>query len=120
MPPSWRGAGGGRRVHRERGRPRRGPPAGAQDRAGLVPDGVGGAHRVTEEEDPWNSHPADRGALKPDLTPSEAADVLWLLNDPSVYHRLVIEQHWDPDRYQDWLTSAFISLLIPESYQPKT
>jgi len=63
---------------------------------------------------------ADRGALKPDLTPSEAADVLWLLNDPGVYHRLVIEQHWDPDRYQDWLTSAFISLLIPESYQPKT
>src|SRR5262245_61775679 len=54
---------------------------------------------------------ADRGALKPDLTPSEAADVLWLLIDPSVYHWLVIEQHWDPDRYQDWLTGAFISLL---------
>src|SRR5215471_15480294 len=30
---------------------------------------------------------ADRGALKPGLTPLEAADVLWLLIDPSVYHR---------------------------------
>jgi AcrR family transcriptional regulator len=63
---------------------------------------------------------ADRGALKPDLTPSEAADILWLLNDPGVYHRLVIEQKWTPDRYQDWLADALISLLIPASYQPQT
>jgi len=65
-------------------------------------------------------HLARRGALKPDLTPLEAADILWLLNDPSVYHRLVIEQKWDPDRYQDWLADALISLLIPASYQPET
>jgi AcrR family transcriptional regulator len=62
----------------------------------------------------------DRGALKPDLTSTEAADILWLLNDPGVYHRLVIEQKWDPDRYQDWLADALISLLIPPSYQPET
>jgi len=62
---------------------------------------------------------ADRGALKPGLTPAEAADVLWLLMDPGVYHRLVIEQGWEPDRYQDWLADAFISLLIPASYQSK-
>ena len=64
--------------------------------------------------------PADRGALKPGLTSAEAADVLWLLNDPGVYYRLVVEQHWDPDRYQDWLTDSLISLLIPASYQPAT
>jgi len=63
---------------------------------------------------------ADRGALKPGLTPAEAADVLWLFNDPGVYYRLVIEQHWDPDRYQDWLADSLISLLIPVSYQPQT
>src|SRR5215472_7364722 len=63
---------------------------------------------------------ADRGALKPGLTPAEAADVIWLLMDPSVYHRLVIEQHWDPARYQDWLADALISLLVPASYQPKS
>src|SRR6516165_800223 len=65
-------------------------------------------------------HLADRGALKPGLTPAEAADVLWLLNDPGVYYRLVIEQHWDPDRYQDWLADSLIGLLIPVSYQPQT
>jgi len=63
---------------------------------------------------------ADRGALKPGMTAPEAADILWLLNDPGVYHRLVNEQHWPPDRYQDWLADALISLLIPASYQPKT
>ena len=63
---------------------------------------------------------ADRGALKPELTPDEAADVLWLLMDPGVYHRLVIEQHWDPDRDQDWLADALVSLLIPASYRPAT
>lgn len=62
---------------------------------------------------------ADRGALKPGLTPSEAADILWLFNDPAVYHRLVLEQHWPPDRYQDWLADAFISLLVPDGYQPE-
>jgi AcrR family transcriptional regulator len=62
----------------------------------------------------------DRRALKPDLTSTEAADILWLLNDPGVYHRLVIEQKWDPDRYQNWLADALICLLIPPSYQPET
>ena len=65
-------------------------------------------------------HLADRGALKPGLTPAEAADVLWLLNDPGVYYRLVIEQQWDPDRYQDWLADSLIGLLIPVSYKPQT
>ena len=44
----------------------------------------------------------------------------WLLNDPGVYYRLVIEQHWDPDRYQDWFADSLISLLIPPGYQPET
>jgi hypothetical protein len=35
---------------------------------------------------------ADRGALRPGLTVSEAADILWLLDGPAVYHRFVIEQ----------------------------
>ena len=62
---------------------------------------------------------AEREALKPELTAFEAADILWLLNDPGVYHRLVIEQKWSPDRYEQWLTDAFISLLIPAGYRPK-
>jgi AcrR family transcriptional regulator len=61
---------------------------------------------------------ADRGALKLGVTPAEAADILWLFSDPGVYYRLVIEQHWTPDRYQDWLAEAFLSLLIAGDYQP--
>ncbi|MBV9381259.1 MAG: TetR/AcrR family transcriptional regulator [Streptosporangiaceae bacterium] len=63
-------------------------------------------------------HLAARGALQPGLTPAEAADVLWLLNDPGVYHRLVTEQGWPPGRYQDWLAGALISLLIAPDYRP--
>lgn len=61
---------------------------------------------------------ADRGALRPDLTTSEAADILWLFN-PDIYHRLVIEQRWSPDRYEQWLTAALDSLLISPGYRPK-
>ena len=71
----------------------------------------------------WHADPgrgADQcDALKPGLTAAEAADILWLLNDPAVYHRLVIEQGWTPDRYQDWLAETFISLLLPAGYQPR-
>jgi AcrR family transcriptional regulator len=55
---------------------------------------------------------ADRNALRPDLSVLEAADVLWLLNDPAVYHRLVLEQGWDPDRYETWLADTLIGLLL--------
>lgn len=61
---------------------------------------------------------ADRGALKPGLTVPEAADILWLLNDPGVYHRLVVEQRWAPDRYEQWLADAFLNLLIVPGYEP--
>jgi AcrR family transcriptional regulator len=62
---------------------------------------------------------ARRDALKPDVTTAEAADVLWLCNDPAVHHRLVVEQGWLPDRYEEWLAEALISLLIRPSYRPK-
>jgi AcrR family transcriptional regulator len=62
---------------------------------------------------------ARREALKPDLTTAQAADVLWLWNDPAVYHRLVVERGWPPDRYEEWLADALISVLIRPGYRPK-
>ena len=59
----------------------------------------------------------DRGALKPGLTVSEAADILTLFNDPAVYHRLVAERHWSEERYQEWMADALITLLIPAGYR---
>jgi AcrR family transcriptional regulator len=57
-----------------------------------------------------------RSALRKDLTPDMAADILWLLNDPTVYHRLVLEQHWPPHRYESWLTDTLVRLLIRDDY----
>jgi AcrR family transcriptional regulator len=62
----------------------------------------------------------ERGALRPDLTVEEAADVLWLLNDSAPYHRLVVEQHWPPARYESWLADTLVALLIAPRYRPKT
>ena len=59
---------------------------------------------------------AARGALPASITVEEAADVLWLLNDPLTYHRLVFERDWSPDRYEQWLGDALVALLVREDY----
>jgi AcrR family transcriptional regulator len=61
---------------------------------------------------------ASRGALRPGLTVSEAADILWLLASPGVYHRFVVEQRWSRDRFEEWLGDALTGLLIDPGYQP--
>jgi AcrR family transcriptional regulator len=61
----------------------------------------------------------ERGALRPDLTVDEAADVLWLLNDSAPYHRLVVEQSWSLTRYESWLADSLVGLLIAPRYRPK-
>lgn len=60
---------------------------------------------------------ADRGALRPGMTAAEAADILWLLGAPGVYHRLVTQQGWPAERFESWLADAFASLLIAPGYQ---
>lgn len=59
-----------------------------------------------------------RGALRADLSTDEAADVLWLFNDPLTYDRLVHQRGWTPERYEKWLADALISLLIDPKYRP--
>jgi AcrR family transcriptional regulator len=60
----------------------------------------------------------ERGALRPDLTVEEAADVLWLFNDSAPYHRLVVEQGWSPERYETWLAEGLLSRLVARGYRP--
>jgi AcrR family transcriptional regulator len=50
--------------------------------------------------------------LRRDLTAEQAADILWLLNDPNVYHRLVLERGWPERRYSNWLADTLISQLL--------
>src|SRR5512132_397281 len=55
-----------------------------------------------------------KGVLRPDLTPDEAAVIFWMLVDPSLYHRLVVDAGWSRDRFRDWLHETFVSqILLP-------
>jgi AcrR family transcriptional regulator len=53
-----------------------------------------------------------RGALRRDLTIARAADILWLHNDPSLYHQLVHKRQWTPGQFRDWLTNALQTQLL--------
>jgi AcrR family transcriptional regulator len=63
---------------------------------------------------------AARGALPDGMTVEEAADVLWLFNDTRVYHRLVLERGWLPERYEQWFADSVIALLVRPDYVPTT
>lgn len=43
-----------------------------------------------------------------------AADIVWVLNDPGLYHSLVYQRHWTPGRYQAWLGATMIRQLLPD------
>jgi AcrR family transcriptional regulator len=51
-------------------------------------------------------------ALRPSLGAGEAADVLWTLNHPSVWHLLVRERGWSRARYEHWLHASFCQQLL--------
>ncbi|WP_027341313.1 TetR/AcrR family transcriptional regulator [Hamadaea tsunoensis] len=53
-----------------------------------------------------------RGALRRGLTINTAADILWLHNDPMLYHQLVHKRQWRPAQFQDWLTLALQTQLL--------
>jgi hypothetical protein len=53
-----------------------------------------------------------RGALRRGLTGAVAADILWLYNDPVLYHQLVHKRHWAPGQFRDWLADALQTQLL--------
>jgi AcrR family transcriptional regulator len=55
---------------------------------------------------------ADKGALRQGISVPEAADVLWSLNHPALYHLLVVERAWPLERYVAWLRDALTSQLL--------
>jgi len=58
---------------------------------------------------------ADKKALRPGLDPQTAADILWTLIDPALYHRLVHRAGWTPDQFRDWLAHTMkTQILQPE------
>jgi AcrR family transcriptional regulator len=55
---------------------------------------------------------ASRAALKPGLSEPEAADILWGLTSPDLYHLFVIERRWAGPRYGEWLCATLEWLLF--------
>jgi len=50
--------------------------------------------------------------LRPDLSPAEAADVLWALTDDALHGALVGERGWTEERFSDWLGDTLCRLLL--------
>ena len=53
-----------------------------------------------------------KGVIRPDVADEEAAAIFWVLVDPSVYHRFVVEAGWSPGRFTDWLEEAFLTQIL--------
>jgi AcrR family transcriptional regulator len=52
------------------------------------------------------------GELRDDLTNDDVADVVWSMNAVEYWVLLVHERHWTTGRFRQWLTDAWIRLLL--------
>ena len=53
-----------------------------------------------------------KGALAPGLDAARAADLLWTLNHPDVWHLLVGERGWSADDYERWFADTACAQLL--------
>ena len=56
-----------------------------------------------------------RGNLREGLDSETAADIVWVLNDPGMYHLLVHGRGWKPSRFQTWLARTMQEQLLGSS-----
>lgn len=56
------------------------------------------------------------GALRPEVSVAEAADVIWSTNSPEFSALLVHDRGWAPERYERWLAAAWKRLLLREPW----
>ena len=50
--------------------------------------------------------------LRPGLSESEVLAVTWTFSGNDLYSMLVLDRGWTPSRYEEWLGSALIDLLL--------
>lgn len=60
----------------------------------------------------------DQGPLREGLELDVAADAVWTLNDPGLYHQLVLEQGWPPATFCGWLAETMRSQLLGSVLPP--
>jgi AcrR family transcriptional regulator len=58
-------------------------------------------------------------ALRRGLDVTRAADILWTLNHPDVWHLLVGERGWTPDQYEQWFADASCAQLLAPAKEPR-
>jgi AcrR family transcriptional regulator len=54
----------------------------------------------------------ERRALDPDLSPTQAADMVYALMSPEVHRILTIERGWTAQDYEDWLAYVLCRTLL--------
>ena len=59
----------------------------------------------------------EQGELRRGLSFEEATDVLWALTSYDLYRLLVVEQCWEPARYETWLERLLIEHLLQPGYE---
>ena len=55
-----------------------------------------------------------RGALRPGADPDRAADLVFALVDPGLYHLLVRDRGWPHETFTDWLVTTLQRELLGE------
>ena len=100
---------------------------GVKTRSGLLLDVIRNAAAVDPEIRPmWEEiqgkqhHVASAvveqlhqsNALRHDITPAIAADIMWSLIHPAMWQLLVRERNWTPDSYEQWLAHALCAGLL--------
>jgi AcrR family transcriptional regulator len=55
---------------------------------------------------------ASTGRLRPELSTSSAADIIWSMNSPEFYLLLVEQRGWSIDEFEQWLGDAWVKLLL--------
>lgn len=65
---------------------------------------IGAGHVVSDT--------ASKGRLRDGLDEEAAADVVWVLTDPGIYHLLVNTRGWPAERFRDWLASSLQHELL--------
>ena len=51
------------------------------------------------------------GRAKPGMDKDTASSILWMFTGRDVYHKLVHESGWSPDKFQDWLEQTLLATL---------
>jgi hypothetical protein len=60
------------------------------------------------------------GPLRRGLDTGTGTDLLWVLNDPAIYHLLVNERRWLVRRFHAWLSDTMQSQLLPPDIDATT